>query len=66
MLLTSGRTQFTVHVDELGYVCSFAVFDFQRHGNVNFGAPSGSHDERLLSKEGSEWSRGRQDWQTSD
>ena len=27
--------EFTVHVDTLGYVCSFAVFDFKRHGNVN-------------------------------
>lgn len=26
--------EFTVHVAGLGYVCSFAVFDFQRHGNV--------------------------------
>lgn len=26
--------EFTVHVDSLGYVCSFAVFDFQRHGNI--------------------------------
>lgn len=26
--------EFTVHVDGIGYVCSFAVFDFQRHGNV--------------------------------
>lgn len=26
--------EFTIHVDTLGYVCSFAVFDFQRHGNV--------------------------------
>lgn len=26
--------EFTVHVDGLGYVCSFAVFDFQRHGNI--------------------------------
>ena len=26
--------EFTIHVDSLGYVCSFAVFDFQRHGNV--------------------------------
>jgi len=23
--------EFTSHVDGLGYVCSFAVFDFQRH-----------------------------------
>ena len=29
--------EFTVHVDGLGYVCSFAVFDFQRHGNVKVG-----------------------------
>ncbi|OCH93860.1 APG9-domain-containing protein [Obba rivulosa] len=43
---------FTVHVDSLGYVCSFAVFDFQRHGNVKFGAPTKVDDERLLSKEG--------------
>lgn len=26
--------EFTVHVDGLGYVCSFAVFDFKRHGNA--------------------------------
>lgn len=26
--------EFSVHVDGLGYVCSFAVFDFQRHGNL--------------------------------
>ena len=26
--------EFTIHVDTLGYVCSFAVFDFKRHGNV--------------------------------
>lgn len=26
--------EFTIHVDALGYVCSFAVFDFKRHGNV--------------------------------
>jgi len=26
--------EFTIHVDSLGYVCSFAVFDFKRHGNV--------------------------------
>ena len=25
--------EFTVHVDGLGYVCSFAVFDFQKGGN---------------------------------
>lgn len=26
--------EFTVHVDGVGYVCSFAVFDFHRHGAV--------------------------------
>jgi autophagy-related protein 9 len=26
--------EFTVHVDGIGYVCSFAVFDFHRHGKV--------------------------------
>ncbi|KAM0789914.1 hypothetical protein ACM66B_006755 [Microbotryomycetes sp. NB124-2] len=31
--------EFTVHVDGLGHVCSFAVFDFKRHGDVRFGAP---------------------------
>lgn len=30
--------EFTIHVDSLGYVCSFAVFDFQRHGNVKVSA----------------------------
>ncbi|UZJ52110.1 hypothetical protein CBS101457_001430 [Exobasidium rhododendri] len=44
--------EFTVHVDGLGYVCSFAIFDFQRHGNAKFGAPEGIRDERLSSKEG--------------
>lgn len=26
--------EFTVHVDDLGFVCSFAVFDFHRPGNI--------------------------------
>jgi autophagy-related protein 9 len=26
--------EFTVHVSGIGYVCSFAVFDFKREGNV--------------------------------
>lgn len=26
--------EFTVHVDGVGYVCSFAVFDFRRHGDL--------------------------------
>ncbi|KDQ17911.1 hypothetical protein BOTBODRAFT_29217 [Botryobasidium botryosum FD-172 SS1] len=44
--------EFTVHVDGLGHVCSFAVFDFKRHGNVKFGAPAEGIEERLMSKEG--------------
>ncbi|KAF8261690.1 autophagy protein Apg9-domain-containing protein [Lactarius quietus] len=44
--------EFTVHVDGLGYVCSFAVFDFQRHGNVKFGAPTNVSDARLMSNDG--------------
>lgn len=31
---------FTVHVDGIGHVCSFAVFDFSRHGNARYGAPT--------------------------
>ena len=26
--------EFTVHVDGIGYVCSFAIFNFKRHGKV--------------------------------
>lgn len=25
--------EFTVHVDGIGYVCSFGIFDFKKHGN---------------------------------
>ncbi|CAG8511318.1 11271_t:CDS:10 [Ambispora leptoticha] len=44
--------QFTVHVDGVGHVCSFAVFDFKRHGNVKYGAPAEVENEYYLSKEG--------------
>lgn len=44
--------QYTVHVDGLGYVCSFAVFDFKKHGNAEFGAPQPGHNKRMSSKEG--------------
>jgi len=30
---------FTVHVDGVGHVCGFALFDFERHGDTRYGAP---------------------------
>ncbi|CAG8436237.1 8030_t:CDS:10 [Ambispora gerdemannii] len=42
----------TIHVDGVGYVCSFAVFDFKKHGNVKYGAPAEVDNEYYLSKEG--------------
>lgn len=30
---------FTVNVEGVGHVCSFSVFDFQNHGNSNYGSP---------------------------
>ncbi|GAA5982646.1 hypothetical protein JCM10908_006731 [Rhodotorula pacifica] len=44
--------EFTIHVDGLGYVCSFAVFDFKRHGDPNFGAPVQVQEDRWKSSEG--------------
>lgn len=44
--------EFTIHVDSLGYVCSFAVFDFKRHGNVKYGAPSAVSNDYYVSKQG--------------
>lgn len=44
--------EFSVHVDGRGYVCSFAEFNFERHGNVKFGAPTRPNDERMVSNEG--------------
>ncbi|OZJ04471.1 hypothetical protein BZG36_02682 [Bifiguratus adelaidae] len=44
--------EFTVHVDGVGYVCSFAVFDFRKHGNAKYGAPVEGVDDYWVSKEG--------------
>ena len=44
--------EFTVHVDTYGYVCSFAVFDFKRHGNLKFGAAQELISENRLSNQG--------------
>ncbi|PIA18431.1 APG9-domain-containing protein, partial [Coemansia reversa NRRL 1564] len=45
---------FTVHEPGLGYVCSFAAFDFERHGNVHFSAPTRAdpRDARMASNNG--------------
>ena len=39
--------EFTIHVDSCGYVCSFALFDFKRHGNPEYGAPDGPKDNMI-------------------
>jgi autophagy-related protein 9 len=45
--------EFTVHVNQVGYVCSFAQFDFERHGNVKYGVQGATvDDEYYLSKQG--------------
>ncbi|KAG0220235.1 autophagy protein atg9 [Mortierella sp. NVP41] len=44
--------EFTVHVDGIGYVCSFAVFDFKRQGNVKHGNQTGTTmDEHFVANE---------------
>lgn len=35
-------TEFTVYIDGVGDVCSFSVFDFQKHGNGNYASPYNS------------------------
>ncbi len=47
--------EFTIHVDNLGYVCSFALFDFNRHGNPKYGSYIGQGTKAtkfLRSKQG--------------
>ncbi|KAF7311447.1 hypothetical protein MKEN_01047000 [Mycena kentingensis (nom. inval.)] len=64
--------EFTVHVDGRGYVCSFAEFNFERHGNVKFGAPTQIRDKRMLSNEGKmeksflNFKAANPDWNPSD
>ncbi|KAI8345924.1 autophagy protein Apg9-domain-containing protein [Mortierella sp. GBAus27b] len=65
--------EFTVHVDGVGYVCSFAVFDFKRHGNVKYGAPvDATTDQRFISNEGKmeksflNFKQNNPDWEPSD
>ncbi|KAJ2765509.1 autophagy protein atg9, partial [Coemansia nantahalensis] len=42
----------TTHRDGLGYLCSFAAFDLENHGNVRFSAPTRAAAEHLSSKNG--------------
>ncbi|ORY24579.1 autophagy protein Apg9-domain-containing protein [Naematelia encephala] len=72
--------EFTVHVDGVGYVCSFAVFDFRRHGAVkpavhgNTEAPAGNGTTRLderanenkMEKSFLHFKATHPDWQPSD
>ncbi|KAJ3123882.1 autophagy protein atg9 [Nowakowskiella sp. JEL0407] len=44
--------EFTVHVDGIGYVCSFAEWDFRKHGNEKYGAPQATQNEYFTSKYG--------------
>ncbi|KAI8823449.1 APG9-domain-containing protein [Fimicolochytrium jonesii] len=49
--------EFTVHVDGIGYVCSFAVWDFRKFGNakvggVQYGAPTQGRNDYYSSKGG--------------
>ncbi|KAI8142775.1 autophagy protein Apg9-domain-containing protein [Fennellomyces sp. T-0311] len=44
--------EFTVHVDGLGYVCSFSQFDFQKHGDAKYGAQTQAEDDHLMSNDG--------------
>ncbi|XP_010272081.1 PREDICTED: autophagy-related protein 9-like [Nelumbo nucifera] len=40
-------SDFTVDIEGVGHVCSFSVFDFESHGNRNFGSPySAPHTQR--------------------
>ncbi|KAJ1680056.1 autophagy protein atg9 [Spiromyces aspiralis] len=43
---------FTTHVDHLGYVCGFATFNFERHGDARYGAPARAHNEQYVSRYG--------------
>lgn len=68
--------EFSVHVDGRGYVCSFAEFNFERHGNVKFGAPAapsgGKIDRKMVSNEGKmeksflNFKAANPDWNPSD
>ena len=39
---------YTMHVDGLGYVCNFAVFDFKRRRNANVSPVEAAAEENLI------------------
>ncbi|CAA6653869.1 unnamed protein product [Spirodela intermedia] len=43
-------SDFTVHVEGVGHVCSFSTFDFQRHGNSKYGSPFSAPREQRSSQ----------------
>ncbi|KAF9618257.1 hypothetical protein IFM89_000892 [Coptis chinensis] len=43
-------SDFTVDVEGVGHVCSFSVFDFERHGNRNYGSPHNAPRTRRSSQ----------------
>ncbi|KAJ3275903.1 autophagy protein atg9 [Terramyces sp. JEL0728] len=44
--------EFSVHVDSTGYICSFAVFDFEKNGNAKYGATNRPINDEKASKNG--------------
>lgn len=53
--------EFTVHVDGLGYVCSYAVFDFARHGKTQDHTGLPGDDDTDTEAPGARRSRGTRD-----
>lgn len=64
--------EFTVHVDKLGYVCSFALFDFKRHGDPKFGSVTANTGKYYRSKQGKmeksflNFTKNYPDWRPND
>jgi autophagy-related protein 9 len=43
---------FTVDLDSVGLVCSYAVFNLRTHGNPEYGAPADTTNPHLRSRDG--------------
>ncbi|KAL8142609.1 hypothetical protein V2J09_015641 [Rumex salicifolius] len=41
---------FTVNLEGVGHVCSFSAFDFETHGNINYGSPCNSERDKRSSQ----------------